>query len=125
MGKILRVNSKIDSKSSAVQNTETYMYFNFRNYTNWAPNEPNEYGGYAEDCGHFLKLNHGLWNDMPCSYKLPYICERYSSEDYKNIKAIPTVQEYSHENMLHFLAILIALSAFLKYCTAASSKFTY
>ena len=41
-------------------------------YTNWQPGEPNDDRG-NEDCGAIYHF--GTWNDNPCSFKLPYICE--------------------------------------------------
>lgn len=40
-------------------------------YTNWADNEPNGAGG--ENCGEFMA--NGLWNDLPCINKLPFLCK--------------------------------------------------
>ena len=41
-------------------------------YKNWQSNEPNNHGK-GEDC---VQMNHGAWIDMPCTYKLSFVCER-------------------------------------------------
>ena len=38
-------------------------------YANWNPGEPSDSGG--EDC---TEINNGNWNDMPCTYNLPFVC---------------------------------------------------
>jgi len=48
------------------------------NYTAWADNEPNDSNG--EDCGHIANWAGGLWNDIPCTNDMPYIC-RYEQEE--------------------------------------------
>ena len=40
-------------------------------YENWNHGEPNDAGG--EDC---TKVNNGKWNDMPCEWALPFVCEK-------------------------------------------------
>ena len=40
-------------------------------YENWNPGEPNDAGG--EDC---TEINYGNWNDMPCTWNLPFVCEK-------------------------------------------------
>ena len=42
------------------------------NYVNWDEEEPNNLGS-IENCVE-IKQN-GFWNDIPCSKKLPLICE--------------------------------------------------
>ena len=38
-------------------------------------NEPNNYGGY-EDCVRLdLEYSDGLWNDVPCGWSAPFVCE--------------------------------------------------
>jgi len=48
-----------------------------RGYTDWAPGEPNNYGG-VESCGNWFASNgHAYrWNDSPCGTKLPFVCQR-------------------------------------------------
>jgi hypothetical protein len=41
------------------------------NYTQWAPNEPNDAGG--EDCGSLQ--DDETWADLPCEWADPYVCE--------------------------------------------------
>jgi hypothetical protein len=44
-------------------------------YTNYAPNEPNDYGS-GEDCTSISAYGGGPgWNDMNCADSLPYVCE--------------------------------------------------
>jgi spore coat protein CotH len=50
-------------------------------YTAWADNEPNDSNG--EDCGHFWGATGGLWNDIPCTNEMPYIC-RFEKEEEPN-----------------------------------------
>ncbi|XP_078485580.1 chondrolectin-like isoform X2 [Ciona intestinalis] len=53
-------------------------------YTNWYPGEPNNDSG-NENCVvlfHRIGLSsHGKWNDLPCSGKWRYICERSVEKD--------------------------------------------
>jgi hypothetical protein len=42
-------------------------------FEDWADGEPNNSG--EEDCGHWADWNDGRWNDMPCDYHLPYVCQ--------------------------------------------------
>ena len=42
-------------------------------FTSWYTGEPNNQGSY-EDCVEF-RVTSEKWNDMPCHYSLPYICE--------------------------------------------------
>ena len=42
-------------------------------FSNWNGGEPNDVN--SEDCTEILSGN-GLWNDMPCYWSLPYICEK-------------------------------------------------
>jgi hypothetical protein len=41
---------------------------------NWSSGEPNNSGD-TEDCGEVYDAT-GVWNDLPCSSSLPYVCER-------------------------------------------------
>jgi hypothetical protein len=43
-------------------------------FTNWAPNEPNDWGG-GEDCGVMFSWD-GLWNDSRCDDDLSFVCEQ-------------------------------------------------
>ena len=55
-------------------NRQTWFWSDGRpwGYTNWAPNEPNDYGG-NEDCT-FIKTNG--WYDKACSPTLQFICKK-------------------------------------------------
>ena len=41
-------------------------------YLAWGSGEPNDSNG--EDCGHIWTAQNGLWNDINCDTKMPYIC---------------------------------------------------
>ena len=43
-------------------------------FTSWDTGEPNNYESNDEDCGE-LRMPSGKWNDLPCHYHRPYICE--------------------------------------------------
>ena len=43
-------------------------------FTSWDTGQPDNYGSNDEDCGE-LRMPSGKWNDLPCHYHLPYICE--------------------------------------------------
>jgi len=45
-------------------------------YTNWMPNEPNDYQ-HNEDCA-VMEAGAGGWLDIGCEAKVPFICERSS-----------------------------------------------
>jgi Lectin C-type domain len=49
-------------------------------YTQWAPGEPNSYGG-NEDCTEMLM--DGTWNDLDCSDHRGFVCEKPSSSSTK------------------------------------------
>ena len=51
-------------------------------YKNWRPNEPNNYGK-GEDCVHMLQ---GAWNDVPCTTKLSFVCERLPPKFLKKLR---------------------------------------
>jgi hypothetical protein len=42
-------------------------------FTSWYAGEPNDSGG--EDCAATNFVQNGRWNDYPCSYALPFVCE--------------------------------------------------
>jgi hypothetical protein len=42
-------------------------------FEDWGDGEPNNSG--EEDCCHWADWNDGRWNDMPCDYHLPYVCQ--------------------------------------------------
>jgi hypothetical protein len=42
-------------------------------FEDWGDGEPNDDGG--EDCVHWADWNGGHWNDMPCSFEAPYLCQ--------------------------------------------------
>ena len=42
-------------------------------YTSWNSGEPNDYNG--EDCTHINYSVSGGWNDYPCGYTQPFVCE--------------------------------------------------
>ena len=42
-------------------------------FTNWYSGEPNDSGG--EDCAATNFGAYGYWNDYPCTYSLPFVCE--------------------------------------------------
>ncbi|XP_048585749.1 uncharacterized protein LOC5500783 isoform X2 [Nematostella vectensis] len=49
------------------------------NFTNWAPNQPNDYKN--QDCVHTLGVNYGYeWNDVQCSACHNYTCKRDYNE---------------------------------------------
>ena len=41
--------------------------------TSWDTGKPDNVGS-NEDCGEF-RMTSEKWNDLPCHYRLPYICE--------------------------------------------------
>ena len=59
----------------------TYMDGRQISYKNWAHGEPNNANG-GEDCvelyGNYNHRNNqaGKWNDVPCSLKLAFVCEK-------------------------------------------------
>ena len=57
------------------QDKQFYTIFGSKpSYTNWAPREPNNFGG-SENCGH-LWNEHGQWNDIPCGISYNFICQK-------------------------------------------------
>ena len=42
----------------------------------WDEGEPNNYGGRFEGCVEMQSYGRGFWNDLPCSRKLRYICQK-------------------------------------------------
>lgn len=43
-------------------------------FTRWGSGEPNDSGG-REDCAQLVPWN-GLWNDLDCGRRLPFVCQR-------------------------------------------------
>ena len=41
-------------------------------WTNWDSGQPDNY--YNEDCANMR--SNGKWNDIPCSYSYPFVCEK-------------------------------------------------
>jgi hypothetical protein len=58
-------------------------------YSNWASSEPNNSGG-AENCTVDAWDPGGRWNDYPCAYEQPFICER-STNSAPLVSASPDV----------------------------------
>ena len=42
----------------------------------WEAREPNNYNGTFEGCGEMLSWDDGGWNDLSCSRKRRYICQK-------------------------------------------------
>jgi len=84
-------NLQVDDKWSGTDEVFLYRawgfsYYDFKigyhtypsTYTNWDADEPNDSGG-NESCGEMLPG--GEWNDIPCDYNHPGLCE-YGSSSY-------------------------------------------
>ena len=52
-------------------------------YSNWHPREPNNHN-HGEDC---VVISKGKWNDMPCHWKLSFVCEKIRSSKSHAIKS--------------------------------------
>ncbi|XP_053318171.1 C-type lectin domain family 4 member G-like [Spea bombifrons] len=52
-------------------NTWIWLDGTIPSFTSWAPYEPNNARG-IEDC---VELKEGLWNDVACTKKNPYVCK--------------------------------------------------
>ena len=45
----------------------------------WSPNEPNDWGKGGQDCVQYVM--HGKhWEDVSCSYKRPYVCQKLNCD---------------------------------------------
>ena len=60
------------------------------NFTKWAKNQPNNGGGWEQDCvemGGWTTLDEGKWNDADCSSPARFFCEK-SQKDPSRGKAV-------------------------------------
>ena len=63
-------------------------------YTRWASGEPNDSTG--EDCTQYI-LGADTWNDLPCSYKIHFICEAPGDEAAPRPTTTTSIGRYSCE----------------------------
>ncbi|XP_070553643.1 perlucin-like protein [Ptychodera flava] len=48
-------------------------------YTNWENGQPDNAGN-VEDCAHLWADHDGKWNDLPCTNRAGFVCERKSRD---------------------------------------------
>eukprot|EP00118_Oscarella_pearsei_P001474 m.7540 g.7540 ORF g.7540 m.7540 type:complete len:730 (+) comp18949_c0_seq1:36-2225(+) len=69
-------------------------------FTWWGTKEPNSYRYYNEDCTEIFatrQLESGFWNDVPCSKKEGYICEKSGGTKLKKPQPAPNIHNSSRE----------------------------